>query len=454
MADTTSTFNVGSTGNLVSGNLTIDFTNPAATGNLTLLSGGLPLGVTITGVTVDPTTQLATVTGAAVNAAGVTTNVTLSVPGPTAASTTVNTSVNGVASASATENLAVVCFASGTLIQTIHGDVAVEDLAIGDLVITASGAERPIVWIGHRTVNCAMSERPRNVLPIRIAAHAFGENKPYQDLLVSPGHSLCATIVSEVLVTASALLNGSSIQQIDVDEVTYWHVELDSHDILLANGLPAESYCPVGNREFFVEAATVRLDNKPDPLGSDPSLFCRPLVDHGPLLEAISIQLAARAAEMGWTQEGSSLDTLRLIVDGRIVEPVFDGSTAAFLVPADASDAWIVSGSGVPARLGINDDLRTLGVMIAAMSLDDGLKRTDVAMDDERLAQGFYWVEDNGARWTDGRAHLPAALWSGCRGAFFLRLETVGTIGTWKRQVSDEACVPNMCSVVPFRRAA
>jgi hypothetical protein len=144
--------------------------------------------------------------------------------------------------------MAQICFASGTTIRTNRGDVAVETLEVGDLAVTASGAHRPIKWLGHRTLDCGALPDPREAWPIRIEQGAFGPSKPERDLFVSSEHAIC---VGGALVPVSALVNGSSIAQVAVDAVTYWHVELESHDVLLANNLPAESFLDMGNRAFF-----------------------------------------------------------------------------------------------------------------------------------------------------------------------------------------------------------
>ena len=73
------------------------------------------------------------------------------------------------------------CFCEGTRIRTQAGDVPVEALAVGDLVATASGALRPVVWLGRRTVDCRRHPRPHEVRPIRIAADAFGPSRPARD---------------------------------------------------------------------------------------------------------------------------------------------------------------------------------------------------------------------------------------------------------------------------------
>ena len=193
-----------------------------------------------------------------------------------------------------------VCFAAGTLIRTTRGDVRIEALHVGDRVVTAAGTARPIRWLGHRVIDCGRHPRPNEVLPVRIAAHAFGEGRPARDLLVSPGHAICVDVGGEVLIPALSLANGTTITRAVVDTVAYWHVELDSHDIILAEGLPSESYLEMGNRSFFAENPIVRIgDVSPDGDRSAPRThadFCRPFQAAGPIVDAARGTLAARAA--------------------------------------------------------------------------------------------------------------------------------------------------------------
>ena len=219
-----------------------------------------------------------------------------------------DTNIRGVAFAPET-----VCFASGTRIRILRGeavDVAVEELAVGDLAVTSSGAARAIKWIGHRILDPRRHPRPSDAMPVRIAAHALGENRPARDLWVSPGHAICLDMVGEVLIPASSLINGSSIRQIDVETVAYWHVELDSHDILVAENLAAESYLDVGNRQFFNESGVVDLHATPDAGSRINAKFCRPTCHRGPLVDVVRSQLRLRAEALGW----------------RRVEPAFVGA--------------------------------------------------------------------------------------------------------------------------------
>ena len=213
---------------------------------------------------------------------------------------------------------AAACFVSGTHIRTTRGDVAVEHLAVGDIVVTVSGVRRPITWLGHRDYRCAGHSRPQDVLPIRIRAHAMGDARPSRDIAVSPGHSICLDVLGEILIPASALVNGTSVVQEVVHTVTYWHVELDSHDIILAENLPCESYLDMGNRGLFKEAGVVDLAAGPD---ADPARrthadFCRPFHADGKLVQAVRERLWARAEAFGWQQQQDDLAGLHLVVHG------------------------------------------------------------------------------------------------------------------------------------------
>jgi hypothetical protein len=142
------------------------------------------------------------------------------------------------------------CFAAGTRILVPVGELAIEDLRPGDLVVTESGRTQPIRWIGRRHVDFRHHPNRQRVLPVRIAANAFGPCKPRRDLLLSPDHAL---YIDDVLIPVRHLVNGSTVAQIACREVTYYHIELPRHDVLLAEGLPAESYLEAGAREAFAE---------------------------------------------------------------------------------------------------------------------------------------------------------------------------------------------------------
>jgi hypothetical protein len=137
------------------------------------------------------------------------------------------------------------CFARGTSIATPSGARAVEDLVAGDIVLTVSGQSQAIQWIAYREIHCAAHRQPARVMPVRIEAGAFGPGLPVRDLFLSPEH---AVLDGGALVPVHCLVNGATIRQMPVEHIAYYHVELARHDVVLAEGLPAESYRETGNR--------------------------------------------------------------------------------------------------------------------------------------------------------------------------------------------------------------
>ncbi len=142
-----------------------------------------------------------------------------------------------------------VCFLAGTQIKAPAGDVRVEALAIGDLVLTADGRVAPVRWVGVQTVVTLFAD-PLRTFPVRITAGAFGDGLPVRDLLVSPDHAL---FLDGVLVQAGALVNGTTIVRETAmpERFTYFHVELDDHALILAEGVPAETFLDTVTRRRF-----------------------------------------------------------------------------------------------------------------------------------------------------------------------------------------------------------
>jgi len=152
----------------------------------------------------------------------------------------------------------------------------------------------PIIWVGRREVDCSHHAQPRKVWPVRVSAGAFGPGRPHADLFLSPDH---AVYVEDVLIPVRHLINGSTIVQVPVDRVTYYHLELPQHDVLLAEGLPAESYLDMRDGSNYANrAGPVRLI--PDYAARMWEAFgCARLIVTGPELAAARALLASYAAE-------------------------------------------------------------------------------------------------------------------------------------------------------------
>lgn len=145
------------------------------------------------------------------------------------------------------------CFTAGTRIATPDGPRAVETLAEGDLVLTRDHGAQPLRWIGRRRVTAAEIAHVRHVrlAPVRIRCGALGDGLPRRDLLLSPQHRVLVTGwraellfgAPEVLVAACHLVDGRAVTvEPPGRDVTYVHLMFDRHEILRAEGLPAESF--------------------------------------------------------------------------------------------------------------------------------------------------------------------------------------------------------------------
>ena len=157
------------------------------------------------------------------------------------------------------------CFVAGTRIATDHGDVPVEHLRIGEHAMTLGTngtlVPRPIRWIGRRRIDLARHPRPETARPIRIRRDAFEDHVPDRDLLLSPDHAIYA---EGVLIPVRHLANDRSVTRAKrLRHVEYFHIELDQHAILLANGMPVESYLDTGDRSSF-ENGGVAVTLHPD----------------------------------------------------------------------------------------------------------------------------------------------------------------------------------------------
>ena len=207
--------------------------------------------------------------------------------GPLSVATAVDTTANVTA-----PTIPVVpCFVRGTLVRTERGEVAVEDLAVGDRVVTLGGDSSPVTWIGHRHDSASRYGTSRLVdfWPILFRAGSLGSNRPARDLMVSPCHGM---YVDGVRVAAWRLLNDVGIVRATaVSDVDYFHVELARHSILFAEGAPSESYfefggyhCRFDNRATYAAAPAEREASR---LGRE--------VQEGAELDAIRAKLAGFA---------------------------------------------------------------------------------------------------------------------------------------------------------------
>jgi hypothetical protein len=204
---------------------------------------------------------------------------------------------NGLVILDQLDNLA--CFCTGTLILTPRGAVAVEDLAAGDVVITVREGGKltqRIIWTGKRSLDIARHATPEQVRPIRVKASAFGQGVPERDLRLSPHH---AVYVDGQFVEIFRLVNGLSIiRETATRHVTYHHIELETHDVILSEGLPSESFLDTGNRDMFEGEAAMQLHPAFTRLAD--ADFCAPMLREGVALAALHARLRRHAQNLSW----------------------------------------------------------------------------------------------------------------------------------------------------------
>jgi hypothetical protein len=324
------------------------------------------------------------------------------------------------------DTIEAVCFAAGTRILTATGERMIETLIQGDIVLTLAGDElspKPVKWVGRRRIDLMTHPRPETVAPIRIQRSAFADNVPHTDLLVSPDHAI---LVDGRLICARQLINGTTIrQETGLVSAEYFHVELEAHAILLAEGLPAESYLNTGNGGFFA--------NSKDPLVLHPDLTdetdyptreagsCAPFVWDEANVRPIWQRLAERAAMLGQPVrpvEASDDPALHIVAAGRKLRPVHaDTGRFIFVLPRNAGTVQLVSRASAPTDVRPwLEDRRRLGVCLARIVLRDATQVWEIPMDHPDLQEGWWAVERDGwaiRRWTDGKAVLPLPATSG-----------------------------------------
>ncbi len=320
----------------------------------------------------------------------------------------------------------VPCFAEGTTLATFRGELPVEAIRVGDLLMTEQGAPRPVRWIGERTVHCAAYRRQDLVQPVRILAGAFAPGLPRRDVLLSPDHCVA---LDGALVPVRHLVNGGSVRTEHHVRLRYFHIEVDGHAIALSAGLPVETYLDTGNRALLDPRAAF-IDHDGRLAVPDRSRACAPLVEQGRLLRAHRLRLMRRAEAMGFatTDEAAA----RLIADGAVIAGTQVAGGLSFLLPAPPRSLRLCSRAGAPAETDIDStDRRRLGIALAGLTLFGAGTARRVDVFGPAWGAGFYAPEkdaDGAFRWSDGDAAFNPGMWAGLDGPLRLTLHVRATL--------------------------
>ncbi len=249
------------------------------------------------------------------------------------------------------------CFCRGTHIATPRGEVAVERLWVGDLVLTRSGAAVPLTWIGRgRSLVTAANPHAR---PIIVRAGALADGVPARNLYLTRGHSL---LLDGVLIPVEYLVNDRSVLwDAQARVVEFFHLELEHHDVLLVDGAEAESYREDGNRHLFHNTDAPRHARH----GMIPYA---PVLTGGPEVDRVWARLLTRATlkEVALAEDAD----LHLLSDGVRVEGASeDPMRQYFHLERVPFELRIGSRVCNPVQLGTGRDPRDLGVALRRLAL-------------------------------------------------------------------------------------
>ena len=248
----------------------------------------------------------------------------------------------GVAGSTYIQTYTIACFMQGTMIGTPAGERSVEALQAGDLVTTLDGSAKKVKWIGHRTYEAEFGAGEAFVRPVLFRAGSLGGGLPTRDLKVSPQHAM---LIDGVMVPAGALVNGVSIvRDTTLADVTYFHVELDSHEAIFAEGAATETFVDHNSRAMFDNADEHSLlyGNA----ATDVQQIAR--LEEGFQLAAIRATLADIAGIPAMPTAGKLQGNLERLEDGMLTGWVIDSAGA------DAVEAEMLVGGEVVARVVAN----------------------------------------------------------------------------------------------------
>jgi len=296
------------------------------------------------------------------------------------------------------------CFAAGTRILTEGGEKPVEELAPGDFAVTADNELAQVIWIGRRDVDLVKHPAPGQIRPVRISAGALAMGVPERELVLSPDHAL---YFDGSLVQARDLIDGIAIRQdFEAASVRYYHVELERHGVLLAEGAAAESFLDSGQRGLF-SSASARIEAA----GRREAESVAPLVTGGEELASIRARLHARKLMLGISVAEAPYFALK-VFSGELLYPSENlPGRVSFTLPAGVTEAVFCSPVFIPAEVDpASMDRRRVGAAIAEVFVDGRLTALEAVFAPADLHRR---APRETATWTRGAARLKIPLGAG-----------------------------------------
>ncbi|CAI3959958.1 Large exoprotein involved in heme utilization or adhesion (FhaB) (PDB:4RM6) [Commensalibacter communis] len=313
-----------------------------------------------------------------------------------------------------------VCFLTGSMIRTVAGEIAVEDVHIGDEVLTFDWQHnkeisRSVRWVGHKTVRVkAHLNDDEAGYPVRVLKDAVADGVPYKDLLITPEHCL---FFDGKFIPVRMLVNGASIYyDRSITDYTYYHIETEEHSVIWADGMLTESYLDTGNRRQFIQHGNYAVFNPAAEAKSWDQDASAILTVQRQDVEPIYHTLVQRSAAMEVTMvpETKELtndpDLCLVTPTGLVLQPLLNrDGRYSFNLPEDVNAVHLVSRVSRPSDVigSFVDDRRYLGVLVGEIYV---LTAHSVDMITEHLEQqdlqGWDVIEQTPCRWTNGNALL------------------------------------------------
>ncbi|WP_415456374.1 Hint domain-containing protein [Acetobacter persici] len=335
----------------------------------------------------------------------------------------------------------VVCFLPGSMIRTVEGEVAVENLQIGDSVVTfdwKTGEEtvRPVIWVGkaHATVQPHLAD-DEAAYPVRVLKNAISEGVPYKDMLITAEHCL---FFDGKFVPVRMLVNGSSIfYDKSFTSYDYYHLETAEHAVIVADGMLTESYLDTGNRlSFRQEGKVASIGGRAKTWAADAGAelcvdraFVEPLFRK---LEARKSSVAEGLRHADVVELTNDADLHLVTETGAVVRPVrHEGQRYSFMLPANVSSVRIVSRASRPADVigPFVDDRRQMGVAVGDITFVTAARQENIVVHlAETQPEGWHADASQAeAAWTAGNAVLPlSGLTDGNMGLLSLNVVAAG----------------------------
>lgn len=317
-----------------------------------------------------------------------------------------------------------VCFLAGTMIKTPKREIAVEDIRIGDKVLTFNWQKnkeeiQSVRWVGSKVVKVNSDLHDDQAgYPVRILKDAITEGIPSKDLLVTPEHCL---FFDGKFTPARMFVNGYSIYyDYSIANYTYYHIETEVHSVIWANGMLTESYLDTGNQAQFKQHGDFALLIRPKKVKTWEQDAAAPLGVDRSYVESLYHTLLQRAIKMDLPTMQNKKQLTRdpdfhlVTQDGLAIEPIsnFQGRYIFDLPDEEIESIYLVSRTSRQNDIDgpFENNRHELGILVGNIQIVEITQNIQAVNIIDHLTQhdlqGWHALEQQPCRWTKGKALL------------------------------------------------